>query len=188
MFAPLSDHVCSTLPLILPMISTASLSFCVSRTAGSTRPSWSQRTERRKSEAQSSFPTSLKTFYCGNDTICVWSCDLVHVLPYAGWTWLYHSQPRCSFCPWTEGRAWIFSGSSKNQPNASMPMKQITYNRVRVTGTPGTTWCSRGQWISRPGRTTGTKRFTWNICKGKIKTVSCFIMQGNTLILEDKIG
>lgn len=83
------------------------MSFNVSFMTGSTWTSWSKRPERRKSKSQV-VHKSVDKLSAGLGSVSdegFLSCLCLR----SGRAWLRHSQSGCQFCPWTKGRAWIFS-------------------------------------------------------------------------------
>lgn len=90
---------------------------------------------------------------------------------YLGRAWICYSWPGRKFRSWKKRRARIFSESLKKNCNGVFQQwnsGQLKYYSLHVTGSPGTSWCTRGQWtsgLSRPARTT---RVTRNICEGNM--------------------
>lgn len=137
--------------------------------AGSTGTHWSKGTEGRESTSHvHSIYTDCSWRSCLLDWLKVFLC----VCFYLGRAWICYSWPGRKFRSWTKRRARIFSESLKKKNCNGLFQQwnsgQLKYYSLHVTGSPGTSWCTRGQWTSGPSRPARTTRVTWNFCEGNM--------------------
>ncbi len=147
-------------------------------TAGSTWTHWSKGTERRKSKSHMCIWFKLLAFCCD---LSSWHSRLLDLSAFvngiflggfhAGRAWICFSRHGRKFRSWTKRRARIFSESSKKKSSGvfqQLTSGQLKYHSLHVTGSPGTSRCTRGQWSSRPSWPARTIRVAGTICQGNM--------------------